>query len=784
VNGKTRKKFRLIGRVQGVGFRPFVYNLAVKHELAGYVLNSAQGVIVEVEGPGGRIALFRKSLLSEYPPIATVEKNTEEEMSPTGETEFKIRFSDDSGERIVLPVADISICNDCLREIKSPENRRFGYPFTSCTYCGPRFTVADDIPYDRERTTMNEFAMCPECGREYRDPADRRFHSQLNACAACGPEVVLLDSEGRETAHGEAAVSTAAAAINDGNVAAVKGLGGYHLACDAENEIAVRKLREKKARGEKPLAIMVPDIEAAENICFISPEEKKIIAGPRHPIVLLRKRCETPITERIAPGCDVIGIMLPYTPLHHLLLAKTGRYIVMTSGNMSDEPIVYEDGKVHSILGGIADCFLSNNRRIRTRCDDSVVRVRDGRELLIRRSRGYSPEPITTQRSFSSRILACGAELKNTFCMTRDEYVFTSHHIGDLETLEAMSSFEEGIEHFRRMLHWSPDAVAYDMHPEYLSTKYALALAGVEKRVAVQHHHAHIASCLADARENGPAIGVSMDGLGYGLDGAMWGGEILIADAGGFLRAAHLKPVPLPGGAAAIKQPWRMAAVYIREAFGDDFLKLDLPFVREIDPADWEILRHMIDRSVNAPPTTSMGRLFDAVSALIVLRKCASYEGQAAVELESRAGAGTWEGRPFEYKITEQREVQEFGITGRLPAIKNSFIIDPAPLIKNIVEELIKGTAVPAVSARFHFSIAKMIEEVCIMVSESCGGLKEVALSGGVFQNIRLLDETVPLLAKAGFRVLTHSRVPPNDGGLALGQAVIADELLKQRYGE
>lgn len=783
MNGVVRKKFRLTGRVQGVGFRPFVYGLAAKHGLAGYVLNSAQGVVVEAEGGSDSVASFKNDLCSNYPAIAHVDTVAEEQLTPAGDKDFKIRFSDDSGERIVLPMADVSVCDDCLEDIKSPGNRRRGYPFTSCTYCGPRFTVTDDIPYDRERTTMSEFTLCPECAREYRDPADRRFHSQLNACGACGPSVSLTDVNGGIIASAAAAIRRAGELIRGGGIVAVKGLGGCHLACDASSESAVRLLRERKGRVEKPLAVMAPDIVSAKEICIVSEAEEKLLSGPRHPIVLLQKKTETPMSECIAPGCSVIGVMLPYTPLHRLLLAETGPFVVMTSGNMSDEPIVYDDMKAYEALKGIADCFLTNNRKIRTRCDDSVVRIRNGRELLIRRSRGYSPEPIRTGRAFTRRILACGAELKNTFCMTRGEYVFTSHHIGDLETLEALESFEEGIAHFRKMLHWEPDAAAYDMHPEYLSTKYALALGGIEK-VAVQHHHAHIASCLADARERGPVIGVSMDGLGYGLDGTLWGGEFLVADSGGFRRAAFLKPVPLPGGAAAIKQPWRMAAVYLRDAFGDDFLKLKIPFVESFAREEWELLKHMIERGVNSPPTTSMGRLFDGISALVLLRNHAGYEGHAAVELESKATGRRWDGPPYEFSITTQPGVREFGILESVPAIgSESLVIDPAPIVKGVTNDIMKNTSASEISARFHFTIAAMIRGVCLRIGEMCGGLKDVALSGGVFQNIRLLDETVPLLENAGFRALIHERVPPNDGGLALGQAVVAEELLNRRRG-
>lgn len=770
--------------MQGVGFRPFVYGLAVRHGVSGYVLNNAQGVFVEAEAGPAAIEEFERGLRDDYPEIAYVDRFESYDVDPAGDAGFEIRFSDGGGERIVLPMADISVCDHCLGELDDPENRRSGYPFISCTFCGPRFTVTDDIPYDRERTTMSDFTMCPDCEREYRDPGDRRFHSQLNACETCGPRVCLLDAGGGGIAEGYRAVEEAAALLRQGRIVAIKGLGGYHLACDAGNPEAVSCLRKKKSRGEKPLAVMAADIESVREICNASEDEADLLTGVRKPIVLLGIKKKNGMISAVAPGCNVLGVMLPYTPVHHILMKDATSYLVMTSGNMSDEPIVYRDGDALSELSGTADYFLVNNRRIRTRCDDSVVRIWNGDVLIIRRSRGYSPEPVRIKCGFEKRILSCGAELKNTFCMTRGDYVFTSHHIGDLETVEAMSSFEEGIAHFKEMLHWEPDAVAYDMHPEYLSTKYAKELpAGIEK-VAVQHHHAHIVSCLADAGEDGPVIGVSFDGLGYGLDGMLWGGELLVAEPGGFWRAASLKPVPLPGGAVAIRQPWRMAAVYLREAFGENIFDAGIPFMEQIGGPDWEIVRHMIERGVNCPLTTSMGRLFDAVSSLVLLRNEVSYEGQAAVELESKAAPGLWTGRFYEYEVAAVDDVQKYGEMGSgLEIPDTSLMVDTAPLIRGVVADIREDCPAAEISSKFHATIADMIGCLC----ESAGadtGLKKVALSGGVFQNIRLLDESARRLAESGFRVITHKRVPPNDGGLALGQAVIAGAVLKTNYGE
>jgi hydrogenase maturation protein HypF len=566
--GRVRARVRVEGIVQGVGFRPFVHALASRLSLAGLVGNDARGVFVEVEGSAEAVERFLGALQREAPPLAVVERVSATRLAPTGAEGFAIASSRPGGERQALISPDTATCADCLRELADPADRRYRYPFVNCTNCGPRFTIIRDVPYDRAATTMAGFRMCADCAREYHDPADRRFHAQPVCCPACGPRLRLLDREGREAA-GEP-LAAAAALLREGRVVAVKGLGGYHLAADAAGEAAVAALRARKHREDKPFAVMVPDLETARALCLVDEVEERLLASPRRPIVLLRRRATVDrgaeVAGAVAPGNRSLGLMLPYTPLHHLLLAEVGRPIVLTSGNVSDEPIAYLDRDAMQRLGGIADRFLTHDRPIHMRTDDSVARAFRGRELPLRRSRGFVPQPLPLPWAFPRQVLACGAELKSTFCVAKGRHAFVSHHIGDLENYETYRSFTEGIEHFRRLLAVAPEVVAHDLHPEYLSTKYAAELDGVALE-GVQHHHAHVAACLADNGEEGPVIGVAFDGLGYGADGTIWGGELLVADLAGFERAGHLASVPMPGGAAAIREPWRMAAAYLDAAF-------------------------------------------------------------------------------------------------------------------------------------------------------------------------------------------------------------------------
>jgi hydrogenase maturation protein HypF len=754
---RVRTRVRVEGIVQGVGFRPFVHALAARLGLAGLVGNDARGVFVEVEGPGEAVERFLQAVEREAPPLAVIERVSASRVPPTGAEGFAIAPSRPGGERQALVSPDTATCADCLRELADPADRRHRYPFVNCTNCGPRFTIVRDVPYDRPATTMAGFALCADCAREYHDPADRRFHAQPVCCPACGPRLRLRDRDGRE-AGGEA-LAGAAARLLEGAVVAVKGLGGYHLAADAACEPAVAALRARKHREDKPFAVMVADLDAARALCLVDRAEEGLLASPRRPIVLLRRRPpegsgQGPVAEAVAPGNRALGLMLPYTPLHHLLLAGLGRPIVLTSGNVSDEPIAYRDGDAIERLAGIADWFLVHDRPIHMRTDDSVTRAFRGRELPLRRSRGFVPQPLPLPWAFPRQVLACGAELKSTFCVAKGHHAFVSHHIGDLENYETYRSFTEGIEHFRRLFAVEPEVVAHDLHPEYLSTKYAGELDEVELE-GVQHHHAHVAACLADNGEPGPVIGVAFDGLGYGTDGTIWGGELLVADLVGFERAGHLAAVPMPGGAVAIREPWRMAAAYLDAAFGGA-VPGDLAVLRR-NANRWDRVVAVARAGAGSPPTSSAGRLFDAVAAILGVRDAVNYEGQAAVELEQLADPAEPAAYPAAVQAPAGGPLQLAG----------------TDLIRAVVADLRAGASPAAVAGRFHNAMARMTVAACERLRESTG-LGAVALSGGVFQNLLLLERTVAWLEELGFRVLVHSRVPPNDGGISLGQAAVA----------
>ncbi|NDU77628.1 carbamoyltransferase HypF [Actinomadura sp. DSM 109109] len=729
----VRVGVRVEGVVQGVGFRPFVHGLATGLGLSGLVGNDAGGVFIEVEGAPEVVGRFLDGLRARPPRLALVERVTTRELAAEGRRGFAIVGSQPSGERRALVSWDAATCDDCLREMRDPGDRRHRYPFINCTACGPRFTIVTGVPYDRPNTTMAGFAMCGPCAAEYGDPADRRFHAQPVCCPDCGPSLALRP-------HAAEPLEAARAVLADGGVLAVKGLGGYHLAARAADPGAVAALRARKHREDKPFAVMAPGLEAARALCDLSEAEEELLTGPRRPIVLARRRPGAALAAAVAPGNRAVGLMLPYTPLHHLLVTEP---LVLTSGNVSDEPIAYRDGDALERLAGIADAFLLHDRPIHVRTDDSVMRAFRGRPLPVRRSRGYAPEPIPIPGG--RPVLACGAELKNTFCLARDGRAFVSHHIGDLENHETLRAFEEGIAHLRRLFDIAPELIAYDPHPEYLSTKYALDqdIPGI----AVQHHHAHIASCLADNGAAGPVIGVAFDGTGYGTDGTLWGGEFLVADLRGFERAGHLEPVPLPGGAAAIREPWRMAAAY--------GVPDDLPVARR---PGWAAVTSLARRRVNAPPTSSMGRLFDAVAAVLGVRDRVTYEGQAAIELEQRAD-------------TAETAAYPAALTGT-----DRFTVAGGDLMDAVVADLRAGVPVETIAARFHNGVAALVVAGATRI-RSRTGIGTVALSGGVFQNMLLLDRAVSGLADAGFDVLTHHRVPPNDGGVSLGQAAVATAL-------
>jgi hydrogenase maturation protein HypF len=745
------------GVVQGVGFRPFIYQLATRHNLNGWVCNTSAEVKIEVEGEAKDIDRFLQSLEEQAPPVSRIEEINVTRGNPAGYDRFEIRDSITREGKYQLVSPDIATCPDCLREIFDPADRRYLYPFTNCTNCGPRFTIITDIPYDRPNTTMKAFKMCPECRREYENPRDRRFHAQPNACPACGPRLELVDAPGN-TVKCDDTINTATELLKKDKIIAVKGLGGFLLACDATSARAVKRLRQRKNRPSKPLAVMVTSLDEARQYCRVNNTEAELLASAGSPIVLMKWKEGTPIVREVAPGLKYLGVMLPYTPLHHILLRQTGRPLVMTSGNLSEEPIAKDNDEALRRLGNIADYFLRHNRDIYARYDDSVMLVENETPRFARRARGYAPYPVRLKRP-GRQVLGCGAEEKNTFCLTRDDFAFVSQHIGDMENTETLEHFTNTIELYKKLFRIEPEIIAHDLHPEYLPTKFAKEIAsrnGSIKLVPVQHHHAHIASCLADNGLDETVIGVSFDGTGYGSDGRIWGGEFLIADYRHFTRAAHLEYLPLPGGALSIKKPYRTAIGHLH-ALGIE-TNSKLPFMKDISPAEIDIIKNQIEKNINAPLTSSLGRLFDAVAALTGLRGVIEYEAQAAIDLEMlamEAGKETG-GYPF---TTVERD----GVT----------IIKIRDLIAAIIKDI--GKAVPGaiIAARFHNTIARMILELCQSISKETG-IKKVALSGGVFQNRLLSGKTTALLEPAGLKVFTHRQVPCNDGGISLGQAIIA----------
>jgi hydrogenase maturation protein HypF len=750
------------GIVQGVGFRPFVYQLAVKHKLKGWVCNTSEDVKIEVEGDKTSIEQFFAELQQNAPPLAQIESVSINYHPPQGYQGFEIRHSIAQEDKYQLISPDIATCHACLEEVFSPEDRRYYYPFTNCTNCGPRFTIIEDIPYDRPRTTMRAFRMCPACQAEYDNPLDRRFHAQPNACPKCGPELKLLDAAGNTVIVPDV-IAAATRFLREGKTVAVKGLGGFLLACDATSQQAVELLRQRKKRQFKPFAVMVANMAEVKKYCYVSETEAKLLKSSQSPIVLLPWKPDTGICQAVAPNIKYMGVMLPYTPLHHILLRETGLPLVMTSGNISEEPIAKDNDEAVRRLAGIADYFLVHNRDIYARYDDSVTMVERDEVQIVRRARGYAPHPI--HLPFKSRqVLACGAEEKNTFCLIRDNYAFISQHIGDMENLETLEHFENTINLFKKLFRIEPEIIACDQHPEYLSSKYALELADKlnnVKLVPVQHHHAHIVSCMIDNKIEAPVIGVALDGTGYGSDGNIWGGEFLMVDYKGFQRMGQLEYLPLPGGATAIKRPYRIAIGYLLKLLGKNALVSELDFLTEIDSTEIELIKQQIKSGLNSPLTSSMGRLFDAVSALTGVRGVIDYEAQAAVELEMIAyEAGDLVGNEnYPYDIIEQNGL---------------FVVQLKTLFSAIVSDLSRGISKSVMSVKFHNTVARMVTEMCQVIAKRTG-INQVALSGGVFQNRLILRKVIPLLEAANFSVLTHREVPCNDGGISLGQAVIAN---------
>ena len=803
-------RIEVAGVVQGVGFRPFVYNLARERGLVGWVNNTAEGVTIVVEGPDEVVAAFPDDVWRLAPPMAVVQTITSGAVELEGFADFAIRESEARGD-LTLVSPDIATCPACLEDMTDPANRRHDYAFTNCTNCGPRFTIVESLPYDRPATSMKIFEMCPECAAEYRDPGDRRFHAQPNACHVCGPRIYVNGADtpadlawspaeaftplpGRtrdsEEARSDRVLRTAADLLLAGRIVAIKGLGGFHLACDATNETAVAELRTRKHRWGKPLAIVLPDLAAAEALCEVGPEEAALLTGTKRPIVLLRLRgrdaevvaanaggvgrdyrlgrealpvseddlsgaAAQPLAPSVAPGLAELGVMLPYTPLHHLLMkAVGGRPLVMTSGNLSDEPIAIDNAEALERLSPIADAFLLHDRDIRQRYDDSVVRVVGGTTEIVRRSRGYSPFPLRLPFSTDVHILATGPEQKNTFCVARETHAFVSQHIGDMENAETLEAYEHTLALYEEMFRIKPALVAYDLHPEYLSSKFAKSL-GLPS-IGVQHHHAHIAAVTAEHGISEKVVGIAYDGTGYGTDGTIWGGEVLVADWTGFTRFAHLRPVPMPGGAAAIRKPARMASGLLSGLDGGLFSHPGASILRDsLTTQELTTLRAMVDQRLNSPLTSSMGRLFDAVAALAGVRSVALYEGQAAIELEALADRA-------------ERGSYAFALVGDSPVI-----IDPEPVVRAVLDDVAAGVTAPVISARFHAAVIDATVRIAVHACETLD-LRHVALTGGVFMNRILLAGVREGIEAAGLVALVHTDLPTNDGDVSYGQTVVA----------
>jgi hydrogenase maturation protein HypF len=752
---QVRRRIHVAGIVQGVGFRPYVYRLATERHLAGQIANTSSGVVIEVEGAAEVVDDFLSSLPAQAPPLALVTDIRVVEIHRTGKSDFCILPSDPSASVRTLISPDIATCVDCFRELFDPADRRYHYPFINCTNCGPRFSIVKGVPYDRPQTSMSVFPMCPRCLAEYEDPRNRRFHAQPNACWQCGPQLEFCDSRGQRLSV-EDPIAEALARLRAGDIVAIKGLGGFHLAVDATNTAAVERLRERKRRIEKPFAVMVSDLETVSRYCKLDVEERELLCLPQRPIVLLPRVNPCPLADSVAPFNSDLGIFLPYTPIHHLLFKDSElQALVMTSGNLSEEPIAIGNSEAVARLGDIADWFLFHNREILLRCDDSVLRRTGGRARQIRRSRGFVPVPVFLKRHFPP-TLAVGGELKNTICFLRGREAFLSQHIGDLENVEAYKFFQEGVDHLQRILEIRPSIVAYDLHPDYFATRWAQKQQGI-RAVGVQHHHAHIASCMAENHLEGRVIGFALDGTGYGTDGCIWGGEVLLADYLDFERAAHLAYVPLPGGAAAIREPWRMAMSHLKTSFGGDLPQLPIPFFQQIPQTKVQTILQMMEREVNSPLTSSCGRLFDAVAALINLRLEVNYEAQAAIELEMCRDE-TARGQPYPFGLIEAGDPLQ---------------IDSRPLFRAIVDDLLRGATAGEISQRFHDGLVEALAAIARILRERTT-LNTVCLSGGTFQNGYLANSLEHQLRSEGFEVHTHSRVPAGDGGISLGQAIVA----------
>ncbi|MBN2008744.1 carbamoyltransferase HypF [candidate division KSB1 bacterium] len=752
---RQRVKSVVTGIVQGIGFRPFVFNLARELELSGFVQNTSNGVTIEVEGESERVSMFFERIRHNRPSMAVVTSLDWESITPSGETRFQIRKSASGAERNTLISPDIAVCDECLAELFNPANRRYRYPFINCTNCGPRYTIINDIPYDRPHTSMHDFQMCPQCLDEYNDPTNRRFHAQPTACAVCGPQVRLLTADRKMRRDGDPIAETIRL-IEQGAIACIKGLGGFHLAVHAENNHAIKRLRHLKHREEKPFAVMARDVEHVRKLACVSEDELKLLTSPARPIVLLTRKSADSLADQVAPRNPYLGVMLPYTPLHHLLLQHEQSAWVMTSANISDEPIAIDNDDALHRLGKIADYFLVHDLRIYERIDDSIVRSVGDNQQLVRRSRGYVPAPILMQQSMPA-ILACGAELKNTVCLTKGNRAFLSQHIGDLKNRESYQFYQHTINHLQRILDIHPEIIAYDMHPNYLSSRYALEQDIGIRKIPVQHHHAHIMSCMAEHHLDGPVIGLAFDGTGYGTDGNIWGGEALVVDGAKFERVAHLEYMPMPGGDLAIREPWRMALSYLYYSFGNDIFDMPSSFWNCTDEQQRRICLSMIQKNFNSPLTSSLGRLFDGVASLLRICQHASYEGQPAIMLEMiMENSEKYIPYKFEWKRKE-----------------DCYIIQLRSILNGVIQDILARQKAGTISARFHETIIHLFCELCIQL-KSDTGLNRVVMSGGVFQNVCLATGLRDALEQREFTVFTQQYVPSNDGGIALGQAAIA----------
>lgn len=755
---RTRQRLRIDGIVQGVGFRPFVYRLASELALAGFVLNDSRGVLVEIEGTPDLVDAFGHRLRAECPPLARIVGIEAISLPADGSSGFVIAHSDDGQPPQTLISPDVAVCEDCLRELFDPADRRYRYPFINCTNCGPRFTIVEGVPYDRPLTSMKRFPLCAECGREYHDPADRRFHAQPNACPVCGPGLTLCDRHGTKL-DGDPMAETISL-LRGGKIVAIRGVGGFHLVCDPHNDAAVRELRRRKGRAEKPFALMAPDIESITEHCEMSTEEAAALQDYRRPILLLRRKPASRLSDQVAPGNPWLGFMLPYAPLQHLILRHQFDALIMTSANFSEEPIVIGNGEAMERLAELADYFLLHDREILQRCDDSIARVQDHAVRLLRRARGYVPEPVFLSAALHRPTLACGAELKNCLALGRDRTVFLSQHVGDLDNPSALGFFEHATEHLKRIMGITPELIACDLHPEYLSTKWARQQS--LPVVAVQHHHAHLVSVMAENQVTEPTIGIILDGTGFGTDGTIWGGELLFGDARQFQRLAWLEPIPMPGGTAAIQQPWRMAFAYLHHVYGPAFADLPIPVVQRVPAPERMTVRRMLEQRINSPLTSSCGRLFDGVAALLGVRSTVSFEAQAAMELEFLATSATGVGPSLDLAATTESGPQSV-----------------APLIRALTERLLRGDRPEQLARAFHHELVDLFVRAALSARKTTG-CNRIALSGGVYQNVLFFDRMLLRLRRESFEVLTHVQVPTNDGGLALGQLVIADLAAQQ----